>query len=78
MRCLSCQYDLRKLAKGRCPECGREFDPKNRRTFLPEADVETKKGDRHFWIGVAVLLLCLSPIAIIVVIRILGSMSKMP
>jgi hypothetical protein len=33
MRCLSCHYDLRKLAERRCPECGREFDPGDVKTF---------------------------------------------
>ena len=33
MRCLSCHYDLRNLAKHRCPECGRAFDPDNPCTF---------------------------------------------
>jgi hypothetical protein len=31
--CRSCGYDLRSLAENRCPECGREFDPVNRRTY---------------------------------------------
>ena len=34
MRCLTCKYDLRQLTEHRCPECGREFDPKNDRTFF--------------------------------------------
>jgi predicted amidophosphoribosyltransferase len=33
VRCLSCHYDLRKLAEHRCPECGHEFDPNDPRTF---------------------------------------------
>jgi hypothetical protein len=33
MHCLNCKYDLRKLAEHRCPECGRKFDPTNRRTY---------------------------------------------
>jgi hypothetical protein len=35
MRCLTCHYDLRNLAEHRCPECGRGFDPSDRRTFYP-------------------------------------------
>lgn len=33
MRCISCKYDLSRLAEHRCPECGREFDPNDSRTF---------------------------------------------
>jgi hypothetical protein len=33
VRCLSCHYDLRKLSEHRCPECGREFDPSDSKTF---------------------------------------------
>lgn len=36
VRCLSCKYDLSNLTTGgehRCPECGREFDPNDPRSF---------------------------------------------
>jgi hypothetical protein len=34
--CRHCGYDLRaQPAPHRCPECGREFDPANRKTFRP-------------------------------------------
>jgi hypothetical protein len=33
MRCLTCKYDLRKLAEHRCPECGRVFDPSDPNSF---------------------------------------------
>jgi hypothetical protein len=33
VRCLSCKYDLSKLTEHRCPECGRAFDPNDRKTF---------------------------------------------
>lgn len=29
MLCISCEYDLTAVGTGRCPECGREFDPAN-------------------------------------------------
>lgn len=31
--CRGCDYDLRALPAGRCPECGRGFDPGDARTF---------------------------------------------
>jgi len=33
MHCLDCGYDLRELPEPRCPECGREFDPKDRMSW---------------------------------------------
>jgi hypothetical protein len=33
VRCLKCGYALRDLPADRCPECGRPFDPADRRTF---------------------------------------------
>jgi hypothetical protein len=33
MYCRECLYDLQGIAERRCPECGRAFDPANRRTF---------------------------------------------
>jgi rubrerythrin len=34
--CRNCGYDLHaQPAPHRCPECGREFDPANRKTFRP-------------------------------------------
>ena len=38
MRCLNCKYDLRNLAEHRCPECGREFDPKEAKTYQADRD----------------------------------------
>jgi len=32
-RCLDCGYALRGQTEPRCPECGREFDPANAKTF---------------------------------------------
>jgi len=33
MYCKGCRYDLRGLEADRCPECGREFDPADARTY---------------------------------------------
>lgn len=33
MHCISCKYDLSGLDGDRCPECGRQFDPRDPRTF---------------------------------------------
>lgn len=32
-RCLACNYRLEGLTVPRCPECGREFDPRDPRTY---------------------------------------------
>src|SRR5436190_23642408 len=32
-RCLQCDYLLRGLTEPRCPECGREFDPADPKTY---------------------------------------------
>lgn len=32
-RCLDCHYQLRGLSEPRCPECGREYDPKDPTTY---------------------------------------------
>jgi len=36
MSCMGCGYDLRSLPKGRCPECGRAFDPADAKTYRGE------------------------------------------
>ena len=35
MLCRKCHYPLDGLADNRCPECGREFDPCEPKSFLP-------------------------------------------
>jgi len=34
MRCISCNYDLKRLREHRCPECGREFDPRDPSSYV--------------------------------------------
>jgi len=34
--CIGCSYSLRGLGSPRCPECGREFDPKDSATMSPD------------------------------------------
>lgn len=34
MRCKTCRYSLANLTANRCPECGREFDPNDPRTYF--------------------------------------------
>lgn len=36
--CRSCNYDLNGLSEHRCPECGREFDPENPKSFANTPD----------------------------------------
>ena len=36
MRCIGCDFDLSETRSGRCPECGRDFDPANPATFAGE------------------------------------------
>ena len=54
--CRGCGYDLRALMQPRCPECGREFNPEDRRTF------RTRPLRRWGWInriGLALAILAL-------------------
>jgi len=53
MRCLSCQYDLRNLSTGgehRCPECGREFDPNDPKTFF-----DPSRRKKRWWLPVLII-----------------------
>jgi rRNA maturation protein Nop10 len=57
VRCLSCHYDLRKLAQHRCSECGREFDPSNPSTFTSEQKYLARRHIRRIIITTVILLL---------------------
>ncbi len=52
-RCLGCGYFLRGLERPVCPECGREFDPKDTRTF----DTDPTRRQRKKWIKRLALVL---------------------
>lgn len=47
-RCRRCQYPLRGLTEPRCPECGREFDPENPKTYhvRPRRQLTPRFGSR--------------------------------
>lgn len=50
MFCRRCGYDLTGLPSHRCPECGRAFDPSNRRTIAESARRIPKWLDWLAWI----------------------------
>jgi hypothetical protein len=54
MRCLSCHYDLQNLADNRCPECAREFDPKDPTTWT----LSTRDSWRLWARSRSLLILC--------------------
>ena len=41
MFCLGCGYDLHALMEHRCPECGRDFDPKVPGTYMIAPQLHT-------------------------------------
>lgn len=58
MFCRKCHYDLRRLESGRCPECGRPFDPQDPGSTISE--VQPWRMRR--WI--LLILLLAAPIAV--------------
>ncbi|MEY4005934.1 MAG: hypothetical protein RLZZ221_2030 [Verrucomicrobiota bacterium] len=48
--CLNCDYDLTGVLTGRCPECGREFDPEDPSTF------ETRRRSSQAIRGIALAI----------------------
>jgi hypothetical protein len=56
MFCRRCGYALIGLPSNRCPECGREFDPANPRTFL----AHPRRVVLRRIIRIAIILLCLT------------------
>lgn len=53
--CNSCDYDLKALPAGRCPECGQEFDPTDSATFATMPGYERDRwmpGKELVWCSV--------------------------
>jgi len=48
MNCRKCHYRLAGLTHGRCPECGREFDPDDPSSFLTAASNRSGRLSRVF------------------------------
>lgn len=77
MRCLTCQYDLRKLSERRCPECGRAFDPNDITSYASKDHLPLGEGWRQFlldcaivvaaYVGVALLVVCIVVVVAIAV-----------
>ena len=54
MHCLDCGYNLHHLTEHRCPECGRGFDPKDRKSWgTPDAPTIIRMAR---WLGRTALL----------------------
>ena len=68
-RCLGCGYFLRGLETPVCPECGREFDPQDTRTF----DADPARRQRKKWIKR--LALVLGVIALVYILYPRGTMT---
>lgn len=47
MRCKTCGYLLENLTGGRCPECGRGFDPEIPATYLTAAQISAHRRWRR-------------------------------
>lgn len=57
--CKQCGYCLYALPTNRCPECGREFDPADDRTFLRRPRRKVRRW--VLWLAMFLLLLALVP-----------------
>lgn len=56
-RCLQCGYILEGLPEPRCPECGRRFDPCDRRTYC----FRSISGTRYLAVSLCALLCIVGP-----------------
>lgn len=66
--CIGCGYALRGLSSGRCPECGREFDPNNPATFHQGQPISrlsrlVLRPISVIWVGLALIGMCLTLLA---------------
>ena len=55
--CRHCGYDLRSLPTSRCPECGRNFDPANPRTYRKQPYRSWPRYAKRAAMGVGAILL---------------------
>lgn len=55
--CTRCHYDLRDLPAGPCPECGRDFDPADERTYITGPDARAAR-----WLNRACLTVTMLPL----------------
>lgn len=64
MHCLNCGYSLKDLREAKCPECGREFDPRNAKTYGDSSPLRFAAAQTTGTIAatVALLVLCVCPI----------------
>ena len=62
MYCRGCGYDVRGLAEHTCSECGRRFDPQDRRTYLLRRNENSIRAARN-----AAKLIPLAVVGIVVV-----------
>jgi hypothetical protein len=71
MYCRRCKYPLGALFESRCPECGRDFDPNDPRTFIsdppPWAGQQFKARSTEFWLVMLALLALALPVLALVI-----------
>ena len=56
--CIDCGYPLNHLPNPRCPECGRDFDPDDSKTFLYVTLEQYKHRKRVAGLGMFLLVFC--------------------
>ncbi len=69
-RCLDCGYRLKLLTGPLCPECGRPFDPQDRRTYKCPADrgkwsrLSHPSGNWHVGLSIVLALIVLEDLSV--------------
>jgi hypothetical protein len=59
--CLGCGYILNYLPEPRCPECGREFDPANARSFTKINPADWQRIRRRGLTGLILIIVSAAP-----------------